>query len=107
MTAGYREEAADFMHWLEQTIGSDPTRAPQIMYGIDGRRKLPEQTVDQLEGYRQSRPVRTGNGAAEQRQLDIFGEVLRAAHLHYRGRADDTDAARPDALRISLAGPPV
>jgi alpha,alpha-trehalase len=97
MTVGYREEAADFMHWLEQTIGSDPTRAPQIMYGIDGRRKLPEQTVDQLEGYRQSRPVRTGNGAAEQRQLDIFGEVLRAAHLHYRGRADDTDAARPDA----------
>ena len=81
LTIGYEDEAADFIHWLEQTVGSDPTRKPQIMYGIDGRQKLPEQILDHLEGYRGSRPVRIGNAAAEQRQLDIFGEVLRAASL--------------------------
>ena len=43
LTIGYEAEAADFIHWLEQTVGSDPTRKPQIMYGIDGRQKLPEQ----------------------------------------------------------------
>jgi alpha,alpha-trehalase len=84
LTIGYEQEAADFIHWLEQTVGSDPTHRPQIMYGIDGRPKLPEQILDHLEGYRGSRPVRIGNAAADQRQLDIFGEVLRAAALHYR-----------------------
>ena len=84
LTIGYGDEATDFTHWLEQTVGSDPTRKPQIMYGIDGRHELPEQIIEQLEGYRGSRPVRVGNAAAEQRQLDIFGEVLRAAALHYR-----------------------
>jgi GH15 family glucan-1,4-alpha-glucosidase len=84
LTIGYGDEAADFAHWLEQTVGSDPTRKPQIMYGIDGRHQLPEEILEQLEGYRGSRPVRVGNAAAEQRQLDIFGEVLRAAALHYR-----------------------
>ena len=88
LTIGYEQEAADFIHWLEQTVGSDPTRRPQIMYGIDGRRKLPEQILDHLEGYRGSRPVRIGNAAADQRQLDIFGEVLRAAALYYRRDGD-------------------
>ena len=88
LTIGFGDEAADFTHWLERTIGSDPTRRPQIMYGIDGRRQLPEEVVDKLEGYRGSRPVRIGNAAAEQRQLDIFGEVLRAAALHYRRGSD-------------------
>jgi GH15 family glucan-1,4-alpha-glucosidase len=54
------------------------------MYGIDGRHHLPEERLANLAGYRDSRPVRVGNAAAEQRQLDIFGEVLRAAALHYR-----------------------
>ncbi len=84
LTIGYGDEAADFTHWLERTIGADPTRRPQIMYGADGRWRLPEQCLDHLEGYQGSRPVRIGNAAAEQRQLDIFGEVLRAAALHYR-----------------------
>ena len=88
LTIGYDDEAADFIHWLEQTIGSDPTRKPQIMYGIDGRWKLPEVLLDHLAGYRGSRPVRIGNAAASQRQLDIFGEVLRAAALHYRGSSN-------------------
>lgn len=84
LTIGYGNEAGDFIHWLEQAVGSNPTRTPQIMYGIDGRRQVPEQILDHLEGYRGSRPVRIGNAAADQRQLDIFGEVLRAAALHYR-----------------------
>jgi GH15 family glucan-1,4-alpha-glucosidase len=84
LTIGFGDEAADFTHWLERTVGSDPTRRPQIMYGIDGRRQLTETLLDNLEGYRGSHPVRVGNAAAEQRQLDIFGEVLRAATLHYR-----------------------
>jgi GH15 family glucan-1,4-alpha-glucosidase len=56
------------------------------MYGIDGRRQLPEHLHEELEGYGQSKPVRIGNAAAGQRQLDIYGEVLRAAELHYEGQ---------------------
>jgi len=88
MSIGFEDEAADFLHWLEHTTGSDPTQAPQIMYGIDGRRKLPEEELGHLAGYRGSRPVRLGNAAATQRQLDIYGEVLRAASLHYRRAGD-------------------
>jgi GH15 family glucan-1,4-alpha-glucosidase len=97
LTIGYEAEAADFVHWLEQTVGSDLTRKPQIMYGIDGRQKLPEQVLDHLEGYRGSRPVRIGNAAADQRQLDIFGEVLRAAALYYRDGGDARSTATPSA----------
>jgi alpha,alpha-trehalase len=95
MTVGYANEAAEFIHWLERTVGSDPTRAPQIMYGIDGRRELAEHMLDHLDGYRSSRPVRIGNAAYTQRQLDIYGEVLAAAYLHYRRgrqRQGDTTA---------------
>lgn len=83
LSVGYRAESADFLHFLERTLGSDSTREPQIMYGIDGRRILTEHVLDHLEGYRGSRPVRVGNAAAGQRQIDIYGEVLRAAALHY------------------------
>jgi GH15 family glucan-1,4-alpha-glucosidase len=88
LTIGYSDEAADFMHWLEQTVGADPARQPQIMYGIDGREQLPEDILHHLDGYRGSRPVRIGNAAATQRQLDIYGEILRAAALHYRRGTD-------------------
>jgi len=84
LTVGYREEAKDFFAWLERTCGNDPTRMPQIMYGIDGRRDLPEIALPNLDGYAGSRPVRIGNAAASQRQLDIFGEVLMAAYLNFR-----------------------
>jgi alpha,alpha-trehalase len=104
LTIGYGDEAADFTHWLERTVGSDPSRKPQIMYGIDGRRQLPEEIVDTLEGYRESRPVRSGNAAAEQRQLDIFGEVLRAAALHYR-RGSDAPHEGKTAQRNQHTGP--
>ena len=80
---GYHEEAADFMGWLERVHDRRPADF-QIMYGIDGRTDLEEQTLPHLEGYMGSRPVRVGNGAAKQSQLDIYGEVLDTAYLHLR-----------------------
>ena len=82
MTVGFQEEAADFIHWMERTIGSTDHQAPQILYGITGAHRLTETTVD-LDGYRASRPVRIGNAASTQVQLDIYGEVLTAAYEHY------------------------
>jgi alpha,alpha-trehalase len=83
MKVGFRKEAARFFEWLDRTCGSASNSSLQIMYAVDGSRDLPEETLDHLEGYRCSRPVRIGNAAAGQRQLDIYGAVLRAAHLYY------------------------
>jgi GH15 family glucan-1,4-alpha-glucosidase len=77
---GYYTEAVAFKDWLVRAW-ADPTTPLQIMYTIDGGAHLPEETLDHLEGYRGSRPVRIGNGAAEQRQLDVYGTLLDAAHL--------------------------
>ncbi|MBV9579027.1 MAG: glycoside hydrolase family 15 protein [Chloroflexi bacterium] len=88
MSIGHDAAAADFMRWLEHALGSEPTQQPQIMYGVRGERDLRETTID-LEGYRSSRPVRVGNGAVDQTQLDVYGEVLLAAYVHYgRGTTD-------------------
>src|SRR3712207_2292943 len=69
----------------------------QIMYGIYGERHLPEYELA-LEGYRGSRPVRVGNGAASQRQLDVYGHVLDAAHL-WRQETDEINAEEWRFLR--------
>jgi GH15 family glucan-1,4-alpha-glucosidase len=81
---GFTEEAAAFMNWLtdrthEWKIG--PSGPLQIMYGIDGRSELPEETLDHWSGYRDSAPVRIGNLAAGQRQLDIYGELIDSVYL--------------------------
>ncbi len=80
MGIGYHEEALAFFSWLERLClsGCDDL---QIMYKIDGGVHLPERTLDHLDGYRGSRPVRIGNAAAGQKQLDVYGGVLDAAHL--------------------------
>lgn len=80
--AGYHEEATDFFGWLDRLCIPCGNEL-QIMYRIDGGSHLPEHTLDHLEGYRGSRPVRVGNGAHGQKQLDIYGEVLDAAHLYH------------------------
>jgi GH15 family glucan-1,4-alpha-glucosidase len=79
---GFTEEAAHFGQFLRQRI-QEPERdgSLQIMYGIDGRHELVEETLDHLEGYRGSRPVRIGNGAYNQLQLDIYGELMDAVYL--------------------------
>lgn len=82
-TIGYQEEAGDFLEWLGEICGGKRGHQPQIMYGPDGRQNLTERTLDHLDGYRGSRPVRIGNAAYDQHQLDIYGEVLRAAYVHY------------------------
>ena len=81
---GFAEEAAAFMDWLTDrlTAMKMETSGPlQIMYGIDGRREIPEQQLGHLEGYRGSAPVRVGNNAATQLQLDIYGELVDSIYL--------------------------
>ena len=82
---GFTEEAARFRDWLKdrwQDADGQGTGPLQLMYGIDGRAELTEETLDHLEGYRGSRPVRIGNGAYRQLQLDIYGELMDAVYLH-------------------------
>ncbi|MGA7172938.1 MAG: glycoside hydrolase family 15 protein [Candidatus Dormiibacterota bacterium] len=80
---GYHEEAANFIAWLERIHEGHPDHF-QIMYGIDGRTDVAESELSELDGYRGSRPVRIGNGAADQKQLDIYGEVVDSAYLYLR-----------------------
>lgn len=84
MDAGYYEEAAGWREWLLRAVAGDPAQV-QIMYGIAGERWLPEREVPWLSGYEGSAPVRIGNGAAGQRQLDVFGEVMDALHQARHG----------------------
>ncbi|NKE70270.1 glycoside hydrolase family 15 protein [Candidatus Manganitrophus noduliformans] len=83
MRIGFTEEATAFMHWLEARCAElNPDGSLQIMYGIDGRHALTEEHLDHLEGYRGSRPVRIGNGAYNQLQLDIYGELIDSVYLY-------------------------
>jgi GH15 family glucan-1,4-alpha-glucosidase len=77
------EEARSWQEWVLRAVAGDPADA-QIMYGIDGTRRLPEYELPWLSGYEGASPVRVGNDAAGQVQLDVPGEVLEAAHV---GRA--------------------
>lgn len=80
---GFTDEARGFMTWLSDRIGQvhEGSAPLQIMYRIDGSPDLGEEILDHLEGYRGSRPVRIGNGAATQLQLDIFGEAMDSVYL--------------------------
>ena len=80
---GYTDEAAAFMRWIEARCGElNPDGSLQIMYGIDGRHDLTEELCPHLEGYRGSKPVRIGNGAYGQLQLDIYGELMDSVYLY-------------------------
>lgn len=80
---GFTEEASKFMQWLEARCHElNPDGSLQIMYGIDGRHTLTEETLAHLEGYRGSKPVRIGNGAYNQLQLDIYGELMDSVYLY-------------------------
>jgi GH15 family glucan-1,4-alpha-glucosidase len=79
---GSVDETESFINWLKGRLSDDAERGPlQVMYGIDGRQKLDEYTLDYLSGYENSRPVRIGNAAYQQLQLDIYGEMMDAVYL--------------------------
>ena len=103
LAAGYTAEAAAWREWLLRAVAGDPAKL-QIMYGLDGTRRLPEQELGWLAGYEGSRPVRVGNAAAEQLQLDVWGEVLdglsltRNALLHGEDDSWDVQVALMEHL---------
>src|SRR5215216_4483198 len=80
---GFIEEAEAFMGWLQMRCDESLADGSlQLMYGIDGRSDLTEEILDDLEGYKASKPVRIGNGAHNQLQLDIYGELMDAVYLY-------------------------
>ncbi|AGK56927.1 putative glycoside hydrolase, family 15 [Hyphomicrobium denitrificans 1NES1] len=120
-TAGYYEEARDWRDWLLRAVAGRPDKL-QIMYGLGGERRLPEWEVPWLSGFDGARPVRIGNAAATQLQLDVYGEIADAmfqAHQHglppvdrwsaiRRGFLDHLETAwrKPDEGIWEVRGPP-
>jgi GH15 family glucan-1,4-alpha-glucosidase len=104
MIGGYTEEAAAWRNWLLRAVAGDPSSL-HIMYGMRGERRLTELELPWLAGYENSQPVRVGNAAATQLQLDVYGEVMDSLHLARRaGIANDADAwALQQALLDHLA----
>jgi GH15 family glucan-1,4-alpha-glucosidase len=80
MAGGYTAEADSWRRWLVRAVAGEPSDI-QIMYGCAGERRFPELELPWLPGYCESQPVRTGNAAMTQRQLDVFGEVMDSLHL--------------------------
>ncbi|MGZ8740672.1 MAG: glycoside hydrolase family 15 protein, partial [Gaiellaceae bacterium] len=101
LNAGYLTEARAWRVWLLRAAAGDPS-ALQIMYGVAGERRLHEFTLDWLPGYEGSKPVRVGNGAAKQFQLDVYGEVLDALH---QARVNELELSKEAwALQRQLLG---
>jgi GH15 family glucan-1,4-alpha-glucosidase len=98
MNSGYYEEAKDWRAWLLRAVAGDPSQI-QIMYGIGGERRLTEWEIPWLDGYEGAKPVRIGNAASEQIQLDIYGEVMDAMHQARMGNI----AADGSGLALQLA----
>jgi GH15 family glucan-1,4-alpha-glucosidase len=90
--AGFRAEAGKWRDWLLRAVAGDPADL-QIMYAIDGTRRLPEFQLDWLAGYEGSRPVRVGNAAADQLQLDVWGETLDGLSFAREARLSRNDDA--------------
>ena len=90
------DEAERFFHWVDRAVGAhstDDQQQVQIMYGVEGERDLTEHSLEHLRGFRDSRPVRVGNDAWSQKQLDVLGEVVDAAHLLRDQLGDEFDDA--------------
>jgi GH15 family glucan-1,4-alpha-glucosidase len=92
MNAGFSEEASCWREWLLRAVAGSPAQM-QIMYGLAGERRLQEWTIDWLPGYERSAPVRVGNAAASQLQLDVYGEVMDALHQARKAGLERNGAA--------------
>jgi GH15 family glucan-1,4-alpha-glucosidase len=101
MDAGYFDEAAAWRDWLLRAAAGSPSQV-QIMYGLAGERRLPEWEVRWLPGYEGSRPVRIGNAAHSQLQVDVYGEALDALHHARRGGlTESTEAWKLERALVS------
>jgi len=98
LTSGYTAEATEWREWLLRSIAGDPSQI-QIMYGIAGERRLTELEAPWLPGFEQSRPVRLGNAAHDQFQLDVYGEIMDVFHTARQHGLDPGE----DAWRVGLA----
>ena len=92
MVGGYTEEARAWREWLVNAVAGTPSRL-QIMYGLAGERRLTELEIPWLPGYEGSSPVRIGNAAHQQHQLDVYGEVMDSLHLARRSGLPPSDYA--------------
>jgi GH15 family glucan-1,4-alpha-glucosidase len=99
MLGGYTEEAAAWQTWLLKAVAGSPDEM-QIMYGIHGERRLTELEVPWLPGYADSRPVRIGNAASEQFQLDVYGEVVHTLYEARRLGVPESRYGRPPATTL-------
>jgi GH15 family glucan-1,4-alpha-glucosidase len=100
LSAGYEQEADAWRLWLLRAAAGDPADL-QIMYGVAGERRLVELELDWLAGYAQSAPVRVGNAASEQMQLDVFGELMDALY-QARGHGLDVSAEAWSLQKVLL-----
>ncbi|HVF70644.1 MAG TPA: glycoside hydrolase family 15 protein [Chthoniobacterales bacterium] len=91
MNAGYLDEARAWREWLLRAVAGSASQM-QIMYGVQGERRLDEYEIPWLAGYEDSKPVRIGNAASEQFQLDVYGEVLAAIYVAHRAGIETSDA---------------
>jgi len=89
LRSGYHEETVLWRNWLLRAVAGDP-KDMQIMYAVDGGRELPERELAHLDGYADSRPVRIGNAAVDQRQTDVMGEIMAALDLAREQGLEDT-----------------
>jgi GH15 family glucan-1,4-alpha-glucosidase len=99
MRAGYFEEAQAWREWLLRAVAGSPDQL-QIMYGIGGERRLTEWTADWLPGYENSAPVRIGNAAHDQLQLDVFGELMDTGYQARRGGLSGNEAGWAVGLAV-------
>ncbi|MFJ4919037.1 glycoside hydrolase family 15 protein [Streptomyces sp. NPDC088725] len=97
VSAGYLQEAAAWRDWLLRAVAGDPADL-QIMYGLGGERRLPEYELPWLKGYANSAPVRIGNDAVSQLQLDVYGEVIDSLHVAMNAGL----ASKPHAWNLQL-----
>ncbi len=101
LATGQRDAAEPFMRWVCDRVGElDDVEQLRIMYAVDGSQDIPETTLDHFEGYRRSRPVRIGNAAVDQLQLDVYGEVLECLSVCDDFGLDVTSEVWPDFRRV-------